>query len=300
MKYLSIIILTYNSEKDIYDCLSSVYQFNDIGSNLEVIVVDNQSLKFYEMKQKIQQLFPDTIVIQNSKNGGYGQGNNIGIRAAHAPYIAIMNPDIRLTMPVFAEMTNCLQQKNVVMCAGKQFGGDGSVFTSFFSLFTVPWWFGKPLEYISRRIIDTYFYKLQYLSGAFFAIRRDIFETIGMFDENIFMYAEENDIHYRIRQLYPKMKMKYLKHLKYIHLAEKRPFNPIRIKRLYESSGYFFKKNNMSNINYWTQQIILNKFLIFFYQFRNLLKGKGFKCDNRLKEHNIILANLISQEKTLK
>ena len=73
---LSLIILTYNSEKDIYDCLQSVYQYNDIGNSLEVIVVDN----FTQMRDKINLQYPDVKVIANTKNGGYGQGNNIGIR----------------------------------------------------------------------------------------------------------------------------------------------------------------------------------------------------------------------------
>ena len=50
---LSLIILTYNSEKDIYDCLKSVYQYNDIGEALEVIVVDNNSIGYDYMKNRI-------------------------------------------------------------------------------------------------------------------------------------------------------------------------------------------------------------------------------------------------------
>lgn len=40
-KRVSVIIVTYNSEKHIYDCLSSIYRYNDIGDLLEVIIVDN-------------------------------------------------------------------------------------------------------------------------------------------------------------------------------------------------------------------------------------------------------------------
>ena len=44
-KRVSVIIVTYNSEKHIYDCLSSIYRYNDIGDLLEVIIVDNNSCK---------------------------------------------------------------------------------------------------------------------------------------------------------------------------------------------------------------------------------------------------------------
>ena len=77
MKQLSLIILTYNSEKDIYDCLESVNRYNDIGDALEIIVVDNNSTNYIDMHDKIKSLYPDVRIIANTKNGGYGQGNNI-------------------------------------------------------------------------------------------------------------------------------------------------------------------------------------------------------------------------------
>ena len=49
MKKLSVIIVTYNSVRHIYDCLESVFQFNDLGNELEVIVVDNHSEQQEEM-----------------------------------------------------------------------------------------------------------------------------------------------------------------------------------------------------------------------------------------------------------
>ncbi|MBO5013650.1 MAG: glycosyltransferase, partial [Paludibacteraceae bacterium] len=119
MKRLSIIILTYNSEKDIYPCLESVYQHNDIGEGLEVIVVDNQSREFAIMQQEITQRYPEVIITRNTHNGGYGQGNNVGIRMAQAPVVAIMNPDVRLMQPIFAAALQALQN-DTIMCGGKQ------------------------------------------------------------------------------------------------------------------------------------------------------------------------------------
>ena len=71
MKLLSLIILTYNSEKDIYDCLKSVYQYNDIGDGLEIIIVDNNSRNYTEMYDTIKSLYPDVKIIANDRNGGY-------------------------------------------------------------------------------------------------------------------------------------------------------------------------------------------------------------------------------------
>ena len=73
MKKLSIIIVTYNSEKDIYDCLDSIYSHCDIPiKELEVIIVDNNSTDCDTMFNKLKTLWgEDIILIKNSSNGGY-------------------------------------------------------------------------------------------------------------------------------------------------------------------------------------------------------------------------------------
>lgn len=293
---LSIIIVTYNSENDIYDCIKSIYQYNDIPQkDIEIIVVDNQSQQYGSMRKRLSDLYPSVKVVLNPRNGGYGQGNNMGIKMATAQNIAIMNPDVRLTMPIFAEMLSCLQKKDVALCAGKQFDKNGEVFSSFFSTFTTPWWIGRPLEYFTRRKWDKYLYKIQYLSGAFFFVKRYVMESIGLFDENIFMYAEENDIHYRIRHKFPHMKMIYLNHLHYAHLANNRPFDTNHVRQVYLSNGYFFTKNGMSPKRYWKQQIILNWFLSHFYQLRSMLHHHQYLDTYHTNERNKILKELIKE-----
>lgn len=97
MKELSVIIVTYNSEPDIYGCLEALFAHNDLGEALEVIVVDNNSSCFAHMQDELKRLYGDKVkVCSNKQNGGYGQGNNIGIKHATSPVIMIMNPDVRL------------------------------------------------------------------------------------------------------------------------------------------------------------------------------------------------------------
>jgi len=97
MKELSVVIVTYNSEPDIYGCLDALFAHNDLDDALEVIVVDNNSRDFTHMQDEIARLYGGkVIVLSNSKNGGYGHGNNIGIRHASSPVIMIMNPDVRI------------------------------------------------------------------------------------------------------------------------------------------------------------------------------------------------------------
>jgi Predicted glycosyltransferases len=126
MKSLSIIIVTYNSQDLIEKCLSHLFLHNDIGDELQVIIVDNSNVNVSkEMFDFVETKFPERILlIKNDKNGGYGQGNNLGISHAEGKYIAIMNPDITMTEPLFKNVLEKFENNNKLgMLAYKQYGG---------------------------------------------------------------------------------------------------------------------------------------------------------------------------------
>lgn len=248
MKQLSVIILTYNSEKDIYPCLESVYQHNDIGEGLEVIVVDNQSTHFAAMQQEIAQRYPKVIITQNTHNGGYGQGNNVGIHMAQAPVVAIMNPDIRLLQPIFASALQTLNNKDIIMCAGKQMHTPTQLGWSYAFDYNALSFLQVPLRNIYKRF-DYYDYRYMHLSGAFFFINKQCFEAIGMFDEQIFMYGEECDIHLRLRKAFPKKQIQFLP-IPYLHLSAERPFEEKRYRQLLNADLYVCRKHGLSIAHY--------------------------------------------------
>jgi len=245
MKRLSVIILTYNSEKDIYECLDSVYKYNDIGENLEIIVVDNQSREYEIMREHLAKDYPQVRVVQNTHNGGYGQGNNVGIRMAEAPIVAVMNPDVRLLMPTFGEMLHCFDAPQVIMCGGKQMYPNNVQGWSFAYDFTTLGFAQVLLRHIMQHY-DIYDDKRMWLSGAFFAIRKENFKEIGLFDESIFMYGEECDIHLRLRKSFPTMKIIYLPDIPYLHLSYRKEFSAIHYKRHLLSCIYVCQKHHLS------------------------------------------------------
>ena len=218
MKYISVIIVTYNSEKHIYDCLESLFKNNDIGESLEVIVVDNCSQGFEEMQRQIFDLYSDkVVVISNTKNGGYGQGNNVGIRAAIAPIIMIMNPDVRMCEPVFNMVYNRFDNDNkVVMYSLTQRNELGELGRSTSWSNRIYPYISEPLRYVTGKL-NIYLQKYMYFSGACFFVRKSSFEKVGMFDDNIFMYNEEDDIHSRLLKL-EGAKFIYDRRHYYIHL----------------------------------------------------------------------------------
>jgi len=245
MKKLSIIIVTYNSEKDIFDCLKAVFKHNDLGDELEVIIVDNASAGFEAMQKEIKEVYGEKIsIVRNEKNGGYGQGNNVGIRLSSADKFLIMNPDVRIIMPMFSKVVDVLNDENVALCGFTSMENENERNSSFFYTHTTSAF--RKVFFRKKLQTDDFQYKMMFFSGACFAMKKGIFEKIGMFDENIFLYGEENDIHLRLRKTFPKKKMVFVKELRYIHPTKNEARDMDKTyQRSMKSAAYVFKKNNI-------------------------------------------------------
>ena len=226
MKKISIIIVTYKSENDIDECLDSIWEFCDIPrEQLEVIIVDN-SPESEPMFSTIKKRYNNDItLIHNTHNGGYGQGNNVGIRRATAPVVMIMNPDVRLCMPLFKTVTDDFQQdKELCMYGMKQMLSKDVKSPLSFDCSRKLNGYMIPIIASVCNKLDLYFPRYMYLQGSCFFIDREKFLATGLFDEDMFMYGEENDIHLRLSQKFGPHFV-YNKHLRYLHLTLERPMS---------------------------------------------------------------------------
>ena len=225
MKKVSIIIVTYNSEKDIYDCVTSIMEHADIPlQEIELVVVDNNSVGCDAMFDKLKTLWrEDIVLIKNSCNGGYGQGNNVGIRQSSAPLVLIMNPDVRLVCPIFRKAIALFaNDKNMCMLGMKQWLTLEEPSTnSFTCTYMMNGYLSTVLSALCTRL-DVYIAKYMHFSGSCFFINKAMFEAVGLFDESVFLYGEEDDIHYRLMHRFKDCKMVYDKSLRYLHLTKER------------------------------------------------------------------------------
>ncbi|MEG0928124.1 glycosyltransferase family 2 protein [Chryseobacterium sp.] len=239
---LSIIIVTYNSSSLIKTCLQSVFKFNDIGDQLEVIIVDNNSGDFNELSEIVTKEFSNVKLISNAENKGYGQGNNVGVRNSTGDTILIMNPDVILFKPIFNSILSTFTANPETLLIGmKQYETTNKLGQSFLMLNS------SPIDLFIHKIckkIDFYSSKMFCFSGACFAISKDAFTKVGMFDENIFLYSEERDLHYRLLKL--NGTIIYKKDLGYIHPVEDRGFNVTSIIRAMKSLIYVNEKSGRS------------------------------------------------------
>ncbi|MBQ6203016.1 MAG: glycosyltransferase [Prevotella sp.] len=268
MKRLSIIIVTYKSENDIYDCLTSIRNHSDIATEeLELIIVDNSPESDKMFKTVRQRFGDDILLIKNTRNGGYGQGNNIGIRMAKAPVTLIMNPDVRLMEPVFLTALKAFEKDSQLSMYGmKQMLSPTEPSTNSFACTNMMnGYLATILTAISNRI-DHYFARFMYFSGSCFFIRKQMFEEIGLFDDDIFMYGEEDDIHHRMKKRLG-CHMTYNPHLHYIHLTkerkpdleyEKRVFNSVCAmlqKKEYPKESFINNRLQSINLQLWREQL---------------------------------------------
>lgn len=223
MKRLSIIIVTHNSETHIYDCLQSIDRYTDIArEQLEIIVVDNCSDDCEQMFARLRSKYGEQItLISNSTNTGYGHGNNVGIRAAHAPVILIMNPDVRLCMPCLNECVSAFDSDEQLLLLGMQQLRMPQKIVMSFDVTRNHNGVWAELLTVAANKCAWYIPSLMWLSGACFFLKKEPFMSIGGFDEQNFMYGEECDIHYRLKQQYG-AHFRFIRHLRYLHLTGNR------------------------------------------------------------------------------
>lgn len=284
MKTLSIIIVTYNSSKLIFDCIDSIFKFNDIGDNLEIIVVDNCSADVLDVFSKIKSRYDNKVIlIKNTVNGGYGHGNNRGIEIAKSSRVVVMNPDVRLVNPIFKEIINKMNSnKNNGLMGVKFIDGSNALYY-------------KP-EHVNlfRLIFSKQFLKLGlynikhvYFSGSFLIFDKSSFEEAGLFDENFFMYYEEADVSNRLLAIGKEVVL--AEDIAVLHLAHGRKVNHNLLRIESESRRYYREKYPFNIDKYYSMLLLIYrvKYIVASFIF-NKLKSEEFKvwiqlCKNRGK-----------------
>jgi len=277
-KKISIIIVTYNSESVIQECLESIDKYNDIGNAIEIIIVDNSPV--FNIKGFVDNLNVTLNIklIHNPANGGFGQGNNIGAKASTGDLLFILNPDTILIEPIFKYMIEEFEDKNLTAAGFRLVDRDGNDNDSVGLLPEYNY------IYMPRSILNYLVIRLGLLSkyiflwGADLVVRKKDFINAGMFDENMFLCNEEPDLMHKLNINRIKIFNKKIIHLEG-HTTE---VHEIRFKEWLKTTQYYLEKYNNSY-----------KIYIFFFIFRNyskmVLKKLFNKINNLEKDVNKIL-----------
>jgi GT2 family glycosyltransferase len=210
---LSIIIVNYNTKQLTIQALESVYS-SRTAYTYEAIVVDNASTE-KGLKDEISQRFPKVTFIANQSNLGFSKANNQGIRIANGRYILLLNSDTIMESNTIKIMLDYMESNPKVGASGcKVLMPDGSLDKACKRGFPTPeasLYFFLKLHKLFPNSEKFNQYQLGHLDpdkehsvdslvGAFMLVRRDAIEQVGLLDEDFFMYGEDIDWCYRIKQ----------------------------------------------------------------------------------------------------
>ena len=209
---LSIIIVNYNVKEFILNLLHSIKKAS-FNISSEIIVIDNASDD--GSVDAIKEKFPSVKLIENKKNIGFGAANNKGLELAQGDYILFINPDCIVSEDTFDKMISFFENNKDCGLAGcKILNSDGTLQLACRRSFPGPWTsFTKvtglsnifPKSRIFTRYNLTYLdenqsYEVDAVSGSFMMIRKEVYNKVGGFDEQFFMYGEDLDLCYRVQK----------------------------------------------------------------------------------------------------
>lgn len=210
---LTIIIVSYNTQNVLGECLRSIYEtIKEI--NFEVIVVDNASSD--NTKETISKLnYPQFTFIQNNKNLGFSKANNIGVKKSKGRFVLFLNPDTKLHEDTISKMIEFMDNtKNCGASTCKVLLTNGQVDDSCHRGFPTPWNAFTHFSGISKifpksKIFNGYnlgnldlttVHEIDALAGSFMLVNRKAGEDVGWWDEDYFFYGEDLDFCYKLKQ----------------------------------------------------------------------------------------------------
>ena len=209
---LSIVIVNYNSKGYLNKCLASIYwETKDL--DFEVLVVDNASTD--NSLALMEQAFPRIKVIRNKHNLGFSAANNLGIKASTGKYILLLNHDTEIKGNAIKKLVDFMDEdRSVGACGPKVLNSDGSLQHQCKRGFPTPTSIlfyisglsklfpknGTISHYLMTHLDPDKIGEVDALSGACMLLRRTTIDKVGLLDDQYFLYGEDIDLCYRIKQ----------------------------------------------------------------------------------------------------
>jgi N-acetylglucosaminyl-diphospho-decaprenol L-rhamnosyltransferase len=202
---VAVVVVTYGSSTDIGPCLDSFMVDPAVGT---IVVIDSGSSDVEQTRHEVDAR-PGVRFESLDRNVGFGSACNRGAALTDEPLLLFLNPDtivgdscVSLLAAAFAQKSS----EHVAVVGPSVRNPDGSLYPSarvFPSLLTSaghaflgPIWPNNPFSSTYLRSVDA----AEWISGTAFGVRRNAFELVGGFDEQYFMYVEDVDLCWRLRQ----------------------------------------------------------------------------------------------------
>lgn len=197
---ISIIIPNYNGKEHLKDCFDSLRK--QTFKRFEIILVDNNSAD--ESVKYTQKNYPEVKILQLSTNTGFAKAVNEGINFSlnypEIKYIVLLNNDIECDPNFLQEMLNGFKENDIGCVAGKMLNFYNRMLIDDAGDFIKTK--GSPFARGHGEIDQGQYDKEEYIfggCGGAVTYKREVFETIGMFDEDFFAYYEDVDFNFRMQ-----------------------------------------------------------------------------------------------------
>ncbi len=276
---LSIISINHKKPHQAVNCMASLwkyYQTEFREGKFEYIIVDNFSQdNSLEILRKEVKKYKNFFVIANDSDAGFGAGNNLGVKHAKGEYLLFLNDDTTVEDRGIVKMLNYLKSHpEIGVLGGRIFNLDGSIQPStgkFYSLFT----FTLFLLGLQRfGLVDKSpqtIKEVDWIKGALFMIKKDLFEKVGKFDEKIWMYTEDMELCYRIKKL--GLRCVFFPDISIKHKHQGSTNRSFAIVNIYKNLPYFYKKHK-SRFEYEYVKFLLRTKAIILILLGKILKNK--------------------------
>lgn len=199
---VSIVLVNYNGKRYLKDLLKSIVS-QDYGS-IDVILVDNGSTD--GSVEWLKSNYSTVSLIESKKNEGFGEGCNVGIDYAithGAEYILLLNTDTILKKNLVSELVKYADCKTVTTATTYCGEKDDKKL----------WYSGGKIDYLTANTNQLLYrednqnptYEVDFVSGCCMLIHKGIFEKVGKFDKNFYLYYEDTDFCVRMKKAHIKM-----------------------------------------------------------------------------------------------
>ena len=261
---LSVVIVSYNTKKITKDCVISINRsLTKTKIKYEIVVADNGSEDGSHelLKQLSEDKSSHLVYFQTGKNLGFGRGNNFAVRKARGKYILLLNSDTVVLNRAIEKLYNyyVVHESEAQFLGAKLLNRDLTPQPSAARFFSLPVVFAalflKGDYYGLTRFSPNKTMKVDWVSGACILTRKSLYQRLGGFDRDIFMYMEEVDLLYRAARagystyLYPVAQI--------IHLGSaSSQGKTFPILQVYKGFIFFYKKH-LSIFHLLTLHLIL-------------------------------------------
>ncbi|MCD5324129.1 MULTISPECIES: glycosyltransferase family 2 protein [Pontibacillus] len=302
---ISVVIVTWNCERVITDCLKSLEQYLP---NSEVIIVDSNSQD--KTCKVIEDLKQGNIrLIKLNENVGFSKGNNIGVSYAKNENILLLNPDTVLIKPGLEKIVGYLNDK-IGLIGCKLLNQDYSLQPSCY-MFDTPINIVIEQFQIGRFFPDKYKKRfspylgdhnkklyVDWVIGAFMIISKDLYDKVEGFSEDYFLYSEDMDLCYKVSQ--KGMKVLFTPDYEIIHIGGQSEANDSntsnKFKKMLDSRLVFSKKyNHRRNMRTFLLSYTIKLFIFSILRFITQNNKQVQSKYNKYKNYRIYIKHILSE-----